>query len=114
MNGGTSDYTESSTNGLFLNTLTKDSSIGSGDNYSVNLDYKRTFNKPGEELTAYLRYQQGENEDYTYYNRYLNGNEFYNGQKNWEIGNEDEVRFKLDYVLPLSEKMKIETGYQLV
>jgi outer membrane receptor protein involved in Fe transport len=112
MNGGTSDYTESSTNGLFLNTLTKDSSIGSGDNYSVNLDYKRTFNKPGEELTAYLRYQQGENEDYTYYNRYLNGNEFYNGQKNWEIGNEDEVRFKLDYVLPLSEKMKIETGYQ--
>lgn len=112
MNGGTSDYTESSTNGLYLNTLTKNSSTGTGDNYSINLDYRRTFNKPGEELTAYLRYQQGENEDYTYYNRYLNGNEFYNGQKNWEIGDGGDVRFKLDYVLPLSEKMKIETGYQ--
>jgi len=110
--GGTNDFSEISTSGYSLYTLTENSSDGDGKNMSFQLDYKKTFDRVGEELTAYLQYESGSDNEYTFYERFLNDTEFYSGQKNWEIGDDNEVRFKLDYVLPITDKMKIETGYQ--
>jgi outer membrane receptor protein involved in Fe transport len=110
--GGTNDFSEISTSGFALNTLTESSSEGVGKELAFSLDYKKTFDKAGEELTAFLQFENGNDDEYTFFNRYLNDTIFYNGQKNWEMGNDNDFRFKLDYVLPITAKMKLETGYQ--
>ena len=110
--GGTNDYSEISTSGYSLYTLTKSNNEGVGKELAFSLDYKKTFDKAGEELTAYFQYEGGNDNEYNYYNSYLNDTALYNGQKNWEMGNSKDFRFKLDYVLPITDKLKFETGYQ--
>jgi outer membrane receptor protein involved in Fe transport len=110
--GGTSLFTESSSNGYLLSTLTENNSTGGGNNVSFSLDYKRKFLREGQELTAYLFYRNGKSDEYSFYDRYINDSIFYNGQKNWEFGEGDDIRFKLDYVHPITDKMKIEAGLQ--
>ncbi len=110
--GGIRDYSESSTNGYSLNTLTKSNDSGESMNYSFSVDYKKTFKKKGQEFAAYVFYRSGKGEDYSYFNRYVNDTVLYNGQKNWEIGTDDDIRFKIDYVHPIKDKMKVEAGYQ--
>ncbi len=110
--GGVRSFQESSTNGYLLNTLTKSYDFGDGLNYSFSLDYKKTFEKKGQEFTAYLFYRSGQNEDNSSYDQFINDTIFYKGQKDWEIGTDDDVRFKLDYVHPITDKMKFETGFQ--
>lgn len=111
--GGNNDFSEVSTSGYSLYTLTKSNSEGTGKELAFSLDYKKTFKKAGEELTAYLEYEGGNDDELSYYDRFLNDTIFFNGQKNWEMGNSKDFRFKLDYVLPITDKLKLETGYQL-
>jgi outer membrane receptor protein involved in Fe transport len=112
LNSGLNDFVESSTSGYLLNTLTESNSEGDGRNVALNLDYKRTFEKEGAELTAMLYYSNGTDNELSYFEQFLNDTILYNGQKNWEYGDEDQTRFKLDYVYPFTAKMKLEAGYQ--
>jgi len=112
LNSGINDFTESSTSGYQLNTLTNSNGEGSSNNMAFNLDYKRTFDRPGAELTAMLYYSTGTDDELSYFEQFLSDTILYNGQKNWEYGDESQTRFKLDYVYPISSKMKLETGYQ--
>ncbi len=87
----------------------------SGKELSMSLDYRKTFEKDEQELTAYLYYETGNSEDYSLYNRYFdfNTDSLISGQKNWEAGNDQQFRFKADYVHPFTEQLKLEAGYQL-
>ncbi len=112
LNSGINDFMESSTSGYTLNTLTNSEGEGSSENVAFNLDYKRTFERAGQELTAMLYYSTGTDDELSYFEQFLSDTLLYNGQKNWEYGDEGQTRFKLDYVHPISAKMKIEAGYQ--
>lgn len=112
VNGGSNDFQERSTSGYLLNSLTKSNSTGTSENISFNLDYKKKFNKEGHELTAFLYYETGTDDELSSFDQFLDDTLLFNGQKNWENGNEKEVRFKVDYVYPITTKMKIEAGYQ--
>jgi outer membrane receptor protein involved in Fe transport len=112
VSGGTNNFTESSTSGRLLNTLTKSNNNGNGKNISFNLDYKKKFEKEGHELTAFLYYETGNDVELSYFDQFKNDTILFKGQKNWENGDESEIRFKADYVYPITLKIKIEAGYQ--
>lgn len=86
-----------------------------GKELSMSLDYQKKFDNEDQEFTAYLYYEAGNGEDYSLYNRYFGGNadSLIDGQINWEAGDDQEFRFKADYVHPFTDDMKLETGYQL-
>lgn len=110
--GGTNSTHQYATNGFDLKSKTE--SLGGGDETSValGLDYKKTFEKKGQELTAYLYYETGKGEDLSFYDRFDGANLLIDGQKSWESSDESEYRFKTDYVHPINDKIKIEAGYQ--
>ncbi|MCF8360722.1 MAG: TonB-dependent receptor [Prolixibacteraceae bacterium] len=112
-NEGFSDYSESSTSGFFLESSTENLGEGKGQELAFGLDYRKTFEgQEGREFTAYFLYETGNGEDYSLYNQFDGDNELIGGQKNWEVGNDQQFRFKADYVHPFENKMKLEAGYQ--
>ena len=110
--GGTNNFHEYSTSGYDLKSVTKSTSGGNGKNLALSLDYKKTFEKEGEELTAFMNYESGNGVELSYYDQYDESNALIEGQKNWEDGNDKEFRLQVDYVNPLTDKMKLEAGYQ--
>jgi outer membrane receptor protein involved in Fe transport len=112
VHGGTNDFQESSTSGYLLNSLTKSNDKGVETNMAFNIDYKKSFQKVGHELTAFIFYESGGGNDLSYFDQFLNDTILFNGQKNWENGKEKEFRIKADYVYPINAKMKLEAGYQ--
>ncbi|MFA9388796.1 MAG: TonB-dependent receptor domain-containing protein [Prolixibacteraceae bacterium] len=112
LRGGTNNFHEYSNNGYDLTSLTESSSGGNGKNLALSLDYKKKFKKEGEELTAYVNYEKGNDEELSYYDQFDGSDALIQGQKNWENGNDNEFRFQLDYVYPFTTKMKLEAGLQ--
>lgn len=106
------DYKEWNSLGDSLETSTDNGSESSGSNMSLSLDYRKTFEKDGQELTAYLRYSQGDDEEFALNNQYGTNNLLQEGLKNWEEGSDMRIRAKVDYVHPFSSKAKLETGFQ--
>jgi outer membrane receptor protein involved in Fe transport len=111
-NSGTNQFKESSTSGYLLNSLTKSSGTGDETNMAFNIDYKKLFKKEGHELTAFVFYESGKSDELSSFDQFLSDTLLFNGQKNWENGNDKEFRIKADYVYPITAKMKIEAGYQ--
>jgi len=111
--GGINDFHEFSTLGYDLQSVTESSSKGDEKSVSLSLDYKKTFDKAGQELTANIFYETERGLEYSYFDQFNGLDSLISGQKNWENGDESEFRFKTDYVHPITDKMKIETGYQL-
>jgi len=108
----TLNFRESNTSGYLLESLTENSGENSGENLAFSLDYKMITDKPGQELTAYLYYETGNGEEFSFYNQYEGNKELLKGQKSWEVGTEQQFRAKVDYIHPFSGKKKLETGYQ--
>ncbi|PYF77191.1 outer membrane beta-barrel family protein [Pedobacter nutrimenti] len=99
-------------------SLNNNQSTGQGNNYDLNLDFSKTFNRPGEELVLSTGYAHGVNDNQmsltsgvyningraiqsppeTLYNESDNGNRYYN--------------IKADFTLPIGPTGKIETGYR--
>ncbi|HPR32026.1 MAG TPA: TonB-dependent receptor [Prolixibacteraceae bacterium] len=111
-NEGLSDFQEFSNHDDPFDSKTETLGEGKGEELNFGLDYKKTFDHEGQELTAYLYYETGNGEDYSLYNQYVGENILRRGQKNWEVGTDQQFRFKADYVHPFTQELKLEAGYQ--
>jgi ferric enterobactin receptor len=83
--------------------------------FDWSLDYKKKFKKEGQELdilynashgTPYGNYMQTQS--------YLEQSSPYIGQSSINPGNDDETEISVDYVHPVTENFKIETGIKSV
>lgn len=108
----TLDFTESNSTGYLLESLTENESENAGNELALSLDYKKTFNKPGQELTGFLYYEEGGSTEYSFYNQFNGQDQLIEGQKSWEAGTDRQFRVKFDYVHPFTSKNKLETGFQ--
>jgi outer membrane receptor protein involved in Fe transport len=85
---------------------------------TINLGYKKTFKQKSRELTADFSYSSSTNSEstdmknYTYMNNYnpISGNPF--KQYQYDNGKNNNGSVLINYVHPLNEKMKLETGFQ--
>jgi len=91
---------------------------GTGNNYDLNLDFTKTFRKPGEELVLSAGYAYGINDNFQ---SFLSDVYAVNGQivqKNPAIlDNENNNRnhyynLKADFTLPIGQTGKVEAGYR--
>ncbi len=97
----------------------QDNSSSRGSKYwSGNLNFMHKFDKKGEELQGllYLSHENGDDiSNQINYNTDLNSKPIdtnpYKYRSN-ESPTENEIRAKLDYILPINEKDKLEAGYQ--
>jgi outer membrane receptor protein involved in Fe transport len=91
------------------NTDVKTNRLG----YDANLDYKRTFAKPDEELT--MSAQLTNNNSNTNYYVFHDSVEVVNYQeKSVNEGINREATFQADYVYPFSKKATLETGMKAI
>ncbi len=83
-----------------------------------SLDYKRTFDKKGQELTATFQYEDdNETESSDYLERYFDRNDALNGQADLlqdsrNAEGEKQYLFQIDYVNPISKEGKFELGFR--
>ena len=87
-------------------------------NFGTQIYYKRLFTKPGRELTADINFNRNNNLNNTNITNLLlsgnNGSETRRyGQLNTGDGTGSNMTFQTDFVNPLNEKSKMETGFRL-
>ncbi len=88
------------------------SSVGSMD---WNLNYKKTFKKEGQELTAsYVSSYGIPNSNYVQTQSYAGSLTPYNGMVSNNPGKDNNRNISVDYIHPLTEKFLIETGVKHV
>lgn len=108
-----SNFHEYTSSGYDRYSLTENIDDGDQTGVSLSLDYKKTFDRDGQELTAYFYYENENGFSSSLYNQYDGSDVLLEGIKNWEAGGENQFRFQTDYIHPFNEKMKFEAGYQL-
>ena len=82
-----------------------------GQSYAINSNYQHKFKTEGHQVSAEFFFGR-HNSDENSLTRRLDAGIVTDGTKTTESGPENEYRGKLDYVLPLGEKNKLEAGYQ--
>jgi hypothetical protein len=109
------DWNESGTKNIYL--INEGNGEMGGDFYSVNTDYTHNFKKDGHELSAafYFSGRNGGNETFldetiTDMNYLPTGTK--ESYRTFQSRGMNDYRFKVDYVLPITETYKIEAGYQ--
>lgn len=88
------------------------------DYYRLTLNFQHKIDDAGQQIEAMAYYSQREGLSF-------NDQEEYETDSNWiiddidpyrirtnETGNDNEIRFKVDYTKPINENGKFETGYQ--
>lgn len=90
-------------------------STGNFNNHGAMLSYKHNFPKAGEELTADVNYSKGTNDNLNYVNSNIYAikgaaqTSSYD-QRQTGDGDNEHITAQTDYVKPLGEKSKFETG----
>ncbi len=85
---------------------------------SINLSYKKTFEKKNKELTADFSFSKSDESENTDMNNqflldnYLPFNGFDEIQQQLNNGNTQNGSALINYILPINEKLKLETGFQ--
>ncbi len=92
---------------------TYNNSTRGGDFYTAHIDYIHKFNEDGHELTSRLYYRYRDWKEKTENEQYNVNNQKTYGSKTEEAGPGNPWRFNLEYKLPVKEKSKFETGYQM-
>ena len=83
-----------------------------GGYYSANMDYRHTFGKKDHKIIGQVIVNRWNGEEKST-NQLLDGNGTNtSGQLSTEEGPSTRLYTKLDYSLPVSEKSRLETGYQ--
>lgn len=82
-----------------------------GVDLEVFSNFIHKFNSNGHEIIADFSYESEDNDEFTI-NELDQAGVIVDGQRTTEAGPEKQLRFKLDYTLPLSEGTKFEAGYQ--
>jgi outer membrane receptor protein involved in Fe transport len=79
--------------------------------YSFNTNFVHKFDNSGHELTSEFVFSTNESDEFTR-SAEINENFQFDGKLTTESGPSSDLRGKIDYVLPLSENIKFESGYQ--
>ncbi len=82
-----------------------------GQYFALNSNYQHKFENEGHQVSGEFFYSH-HNSDESSLTTQVNSGLPTDGTKATESGPENEYRGKLDYVIPLGEKNKIEAGYQ--
>lgn len=95
-------------------TQRSDNELEEDDSYEYELSYRRTYDKEGQELTADFQYRSnGETEESTIFEYdLLDENTITNRQRTLNKQNNTNIRLQADYIHPLREGVKFETGYR--
>jgi outer membrane receptor protein involved in Fe transport len=82
-------------------------------NYNGQLLYKKTFPKPGKELTADANYNHTNSNNGYLYSSYYGGIKPDHYQKNTGSSIADQFVFQMDYTNPISDVKKFEAGVKV-
>ncbi|HVV03556.1 MAG TPA: outer membrane beta-barrel family protein, partial [Puia sp.] len=93
-------------------------STGNFKNHGGMLSYKHNFPKAGEELTADVNYSKGTNDNLNFVNsntyKTMGGTPYsVYSQRQTGDGDNEYLTAQTDFVLPISEKSKFETGARI-
>lgn len=83
-----------------------------GNFYSWKANYRHDFNKEGHNISAVVSYRSREGEEFSQNQLIDASGNVTSGQINTEVGPGRVLQLNLDYVLPVGENDKFETGYQ--
>jgi outer membrane cobalamin receptor len=86
--------------------------VRGGFSHSLSLDYKLDFNQEGHGIIANLVLETSDSKDNSINNLFNDAGAIVNGQRSLEAGPSDELNFRFDYTLPISETNKFESGIQ--
>jgi len=98
-------------------TLRTEKQNEDGNNYQFALNYITKFDTNGHEITADIQFEEGYEEQFTFINEdYLisnqNNPEPFQKENVFEIEDERESLFQIDYILPIGEDSRFEAGYR--
>lgn len=81
--------------------------------YDINLDFRRDFNRPGENLMANIAYGKSTEDGIQTFNQIFS-NPSLAGDRRINDGYEEgqNVNIQVDYTLPFSENHRLEAGYR--
>ncbi|MBS4035171.1 MAG: TonB-dependent receptor [Ignavibacterium sp.] len=79
--------------------------------FALNTNFIHKFDSNGHELSSELVFSSNDADEFTRSSEIDNSTQF-GGKWTTEKGPSSDVRGKIDYVLPISEKSKFESGYQ--
>ena len=102
------------------NTLSDVFSLVNSDNHfraqslDWSLNYKKTFSVEDKELNIVYQGSYGKNKSYYWQDQSLpSGDSVFTGSYSNNAGKDQETNFRLDFVQPLSGKVKLETGARM-
>ena len=94
-----------------LPSLVSSTSQFRATSFDWNLRYKRTFAQEDQELDLSVDGSEGHNRSsYSQTQSKPNGDSTFGGSQGTSTGHDREVNFRLDYVQPMGEKVRLETG----
>lgn len=79
--------------------------------FALNTNYVHKFNLDGHEISSELIFSANESDESTRSSEINNSSQF-DGKWTTEKGPSSDVRGKIDYILPIGEDTKFESGYQ--
>lgn len=79
--------------------------------FAVNSNFIHKFDSNGHELSTELVFSSNEADEFTRSSE-INNNTQFDGKWTTEQGPSSDVRGKIDYVLPIGDNIKFESGYQ--
>lgn len=79
--------------------------------FALNTNFLHRFNSNGHEISSELIFSANEADEFTRSSE-INNNSQFDGRWTTEKGPSSDVRGKIDYVIPITENLKFESGYQ--
>lgn len=81
--------------------------------YDFSVDYKREFNRPGEELVANFSYGKStEDGSQSFDQQFSNVNQAIDRRLNENDEDDKSINIQLDYILPFGDDARLEAGYR--
>ncbi|MDP5156967.1 MAG: TonB-dependent receptor family protein [Flaviramulus sp.] len=98
-------------------TLRSEKQDENGGNFQVSLNYITKFNDEGHELTADFQFENGSEDQFTDINEdFIITNqinpEAFQQEKIFQVQDQNESLFQIDYILPIGENARFEAGYR--
>jgi len=97
-----------------ISTLRNSDSRFRGRYFDYSVDYKKTFNKEGQELDILFTSSYGNNQSDFIQQTDSLSNGHYSGIRSNNPGTDHETDISIDYTQPISKKFTIETGTKVV
>jgi outer membrane receptor protein involved in Fe transport len=87
-------------------------SNGDGNNMSMNVDYRKKFNKKNHLLSFTANYSLGQSDGKSWYDQESETESLERHQQNFRHNERNSFFFNTDYTCPLAEKTTVEMGFR--